>query len=158
MTNEYFNAMKADLLATHKDLICEDGVVEIEQATDLEQFINVLHKYIAVASFSNFPSIDWVRKWFNDYRGDANLYGCYLDQIRSLNDVPQKNIILFGDCRITFICTKPKNYTILARDNSQISTILNGVCGVLLFLKGNAQHHSIRKEQYSSLRIKSYEN
>lgn len=137
MSTDYLERLKASFLEQHKPLLCEESVGMIEHAKTLEEFIAILHRFILFANFHSVPSLEWAREWFRDYLNEANACGVYLDQIITLDNPKQENIILLGKCHANAILVQPRTYYITLRDESHLALITYGSSCATVRLKGD---------------------
>lgn len=153
MKSEYLAAMKADLLETYKSDLCEDSIEAVQNAQTLQDFINVLHTYSAFLKYKSIPKIDWIRKWFTDYRNEAEQYGCYIDRIVSITN-PTQPIVAFGTSNISLIVTKAGLYNITLQDDSYCSIVAYYASMIRVRQKDNSQAHIIHQDNRSIIKIR----
>lgn len=153
MTREYLEAMKADLLETYKSDLCEESVADIQNAQTLQKFIGILHKYAAFLTYKSIPRIDWVRKWFADYKQEAEQYGCYIDKIATITN-PTTPIIAYGRSYLSFIATKPHIYTITLQDESECTIVAYYVSIVNVRQKDNSRAIVVHRDSQARIKIR----
>ena len=153
MTNEYFEALKADILKTYADDLCEESVADIQAATSLAEFINVLNKYTAFLNYKNIPKIDWVRKWFGDYKYEAEKNGCYIDSTCTVVN-PTTPITLYGTSDITLIVDLPHIYQVTTQDESMLTVSAFGVSVVNVRQKDDSDVLVASKDESSKIKIR----
>lgn len=153
MTNEYLLAMKADLLSTYQADLCEDSIEDINRATTLQEFIGVLHTYSAFLMYKSIPKIDWVRKWFSDYKDEAEACGCYIDRIVTITN-PAMPIVAYGRSNISLIVTKAGLYNITLQDDSYCSIVSYYASMIRVRQKDNSRAHIIHKDNRSIIKIR----
>ncbi len=153
MTNEYLQAMKADLLTTYQADLCEESIADINRAATLQEFIDVLHTYSAFLAYKSVPKIDWVRKWFSDHKDEAETCGCYIDAIRAITN-PAMPIVAYGCSNISLIVTKAGLYNITLQDDSYCSIVAYYTSMVRVRQKDNSQVHIIHKDNRSIIKIR----
>lgn len=153
MTHEYFAAMKADLLKTYAADLCEESVADIQAASNVQEFINVLNKYTAFLNYKSIPEIGWVRKWFNDYKRDAEECGCYIDCYRFLTD-PKQPLTLYGTTNITLFVTEPHIYQVTTQDESRLQVDANGVAAVNVRQKHQSEVTILNQAKTSIIKIR----
>lgn len=153
MTTEYLEAMKADLLETYKDDLCEESIESIQNAHTLQEFIGVLHRYAAFLKYKAIPKIEWVRKWFADYKEEAQACGAYIDAIASVTN-PTTPIIAFGQSYITFIATKSEVYTITLQDTSECSIVAYYASFIKVRQKDESKVKVLHKGKLSNVKIR----
>ena len=131
MTQEYFEALKADMLTTYAVDLCEESVADIKAANNVMAFIAILNKYTAFLNYKCIPEIDWVRKWFGNYKRDAEDCGCYIDCVRFVTN-PALPITLYGTANVTLIVSEPHIYQVTTQDEShlQINAVGEAVVNV----------------------------
>ena len=148
MTNDYFKLLKASFIETHRQYICEESMEMIEQAKNLAQFIDILHRFVHFKFFDRVPSLEWCEEWFGKYLPEANACGVYLNQITTLDNPKQESIILLGKCHVNAILVRPATFYITLRDESHLSLITYGTACATIRLKGELttftnMHHSL---------------
>lgn len=153
MTQEYFAAMKADLLKTYAADLCEESVADIQAATSLRQFIDVLNKYTAFLKYKSIPEIGWVRKWFSYHKSEAEECGCYLDCYRIVID-PKQPITLYGTANVTLFVTEPHIYQVTTQDDSSLQVDANGVAAVNIRQKHNSKVFVLNKNKQATIKIR----
>lgn len=153
MKSEYLAAMKADLLETYKSDLCEDSIEAVQNAQTLQDFINVLHTYSAFLKYKSIPKIDWVRKWFADYKDEAEALGCYIDRVVSVTN-PTTPVIAYGRSNISLIVTKAGLYNITLQDDSYCSIVAYYASMIRVRQKDNSQAHIIHQDNRSIIKIR----
>lgn len=153
MTTEYLQQMKADLLSTYQDELCEESIADINRAATLQEFIAVLHAYSAFLAYKSIPKIDWVRKWFADYRDEAEACGCYIDRVGSVTN-PATPIVAYGRSNISLIVTKAGVYNITLHDDTYCSIVAYYTSMVRVRQKDNSQVHVLHKSNSSIIKIR----
>ena len=153
MTTDYFNRLKADLLTTYAADLCEESLADIQAATNVQEFIAVLNKYTAFLKYKCIPTIDWVRKWFGDYKRDAEECGCYLDCVRVVTN-PTTPITLYGKSSVTLIVTEPHVYQITTQDESRLNIDANGVAAVNVRQKHQSEVTVLNQAKTSIIKIR----
>lgn len=153
MTTEYLQLMKADLLSTYQDELCEESITDINRATTLQEFIDVLHTYSAFLAYKSIPKIDWVRKWFSDYKDEAEVCGCYIDAIRAITN-PTKPIVAYGHSNLSVVVTKTGLYNITLQDDSYCSLVAYYTTMIRVRQKDNSQVNIIHKDNRSIIKIR----
>ena len=154
MTTEYLEQMKADLLSTYQTDLCEESVDDIRNADTLKAFIGILHKYAAFLTYKDIPKIDWVRKWFTDYKQEAEQYGCYIDKIAAVTN-PSTPIIGFGRSYLNFTATKPNAYTITLQDESECYITAFYASCISVRQKDNSIVKIIHRDNNSKIKIRT---
>lgn len=157
MIEQRFLAIKADFIETYRPLLCDESMIDILNAMDWPSFVDVLRKYMVYNNYRPFPDVEWVRKWFSDHREELNDEGVYLDQCISLKD-PERHVFLFGHCVAHIIYTLPRQFRILAQDESKVHAQAYGTSVVFVKLKGDASFWQIAKSLSSRIKIRHYEN
>ena len=153
MKSEYLAAMKADLLETYKSDLCEDSIEAVQNAQTLQDFINVLHTYSAFLKYKSIPKIDAVRKWFADYKDEAEALGCYIDRVVSVTN-PTTPVIAYGRSNISLIVTKAGLYNITLQDDSYCSIVAYYASMIRVRQKDNSQAHIIHQDNRSIIKIR----
>lgn len=153
MTTEYLQQMKADLLSTYRDELCEASIADINRAATLQEFIDVLHTYSAFLAYKSIPKIDWVRKWFADYKDEAEALGCYIDRVVSVTN-PTTPVIAYGRSNISLIVTKAGLYNITLQDDSYCSIVAYYASMIRVRQKDNSQAHIIHQDNRSVIKIR----
>lgn len=153
MTEDKFNAIRAELLAKYGEFLCNDAKNDINAAADINALIGVLHKYIWDIWHKNFTATRFIRKWFADDLEVFNANGCYLDQQVTLRNPEQRKAIFFGDCKVNVIISEAHLYEYLLQDTTQMSICAYGVCSVTVRTKKNAQAKIIYKDTVSRIKI-----
>lgn len=141
MTKEYFEALKADMLTTYAADLCEESVADIKAANNIMAFIAILNKYTAFLKYKCIPDIDWVRKWFGDYKSVAEECGCYIDCVRVVTN-PTIPLTLYGKARVTLVVNEPHIYKVTTQDDSRLQIDASGVAAV-----------NVRQKQQSEVAI-----
>lgn len=151
---KYLEKMKADLLNTYKEELCEDSVEAIKNAETLPQFIGLLHKFSAYFNYKELPKIEWVRKWFNtpELKQIANENGVYVDDIVSIVN-PSTPIVLMGDSKAMLVCTTQHFYQVITQDKSELSISTLGSCIVRVRKKNNSKVSTLHKHNFSRIKI-----
>lgn len=154
MTQEYLERVKADLLETYKDELCEDSLDAINNASTPDEFIGLLAKFAAFLNYKAIPTIDWVLKWFNtyEYRRLARENGVYYDGVSIINN-PTKPIVVMGDAIVSLICSTPHYFNVMLQDNSkcEITTLSN--CMVKVRQKNLSKVNILHKHNLSHIKI-----
>ena len=145
--------MKADLLETYKSDLCEDSIEAVQNAQTLQDFINVLHTYSAFLKYKSIPKIDWVRKWFADYKDEAEALGCYIDRVVSVTN-PTTPVIAYGRSNISLIVTKAGLYNITLQDDSYCSIVAYYASMIRVRQKDNSQAHIIHQDNRAIIKIR----
>ena len=153
MTTDYFNRLKADLLTTYAADLCEESLADIQAATTVQEFIAVLNKYTAFLKYKCIPEIGWVRKWFGDYKRDAEECGCYLDSMAVVTD-PKQPLTLYGTASVTLFVSEPHLYQVTTQDDSRLQIDANGVAAVNVRQKHNSKVIVLNKAKTATIKIR----
>ena len=153
MTQEYFEALKADLLTTYAADLCEESVADIKAANNVTALIAVLDKYTAFLKYKTIPDVNWARKWFGNHKNDAEEAGCYLDVTRVVTN-PDKPITLYGNANVVLIAYEPHIFRVTTQDNSRLSIDASGVAAVNVRQKHDSDVTILHKHKTSIVKIR----
>ncbi len=153
MTKDYFERLKADLLATYASDLCDESVEDIKASTSLAEFIAVLNKYTAFLNYKTIPKVDWVRKWFGENKSEAEQNGCYIDAITTAIN-PTMPITLYGDTRLQLIISDAHVYQVTTQDNSRVSISTYGVCAVNVRQKDASSVSIVNENKLAKIKIR----
>lgn len=157
MNKNYFERMRADFLAQYGNSLCEESLDEVAGAQDLKTFIILLHRYMHYLCYKQMtvPTVEWVRKWFADYKVELNENGIFLDQIAAIENPTTDSVILFGASNINVILAKSQTIEFTLEDNSQLNIVAyySAYCNVRL--KGaESKATVIQKSPQSKIKIR----
>ena len=154
MTEDKFNAIKAELFDRYGTLLCNDAKSDINAAADINELLCVLHKYIWDIWHKDFTATRFVRKWISADDIDVfNANGCYIDQQVTLRNPEQRKALFFGDCMVNVIVSEPHLYEYLLQDNTKMNVCAYGVCSVTVRTKKKAQVTIVHKDTVSRIKI-----
>jgi len=152
ITKKYLEACKKDFMHEYKDLLCEESIDDIQAASNIEQFIAVLKKYMVFVGMKPYPTTEWVRHWFKSEIETINHHGVYLDQAVCLTN-PQEKMIFFGNCGATITFAQPKRWDIMLYGHSMLNIVARGVCEVVVRQKDQSYAQVAFKDDASRVKI-----
>lgn len=155
MTQEYFERMKADLLAVYKDTLCEESIEDIQKASDVKSFIALLAMYSAFLNYKSIPKADWVKRWFNttELKELAKNNGVYFEGVHAVTN-PTLPIVVMGDAQIVFTCNIPRLYTISLQEESKCDITTFYASVVRVRQKDDSQCNIKHKDNLSKIKIR----
>ena len=153
ITQEYLEAMKADLLTTYAEDLCAESHIDIANANNVAAFISVLDKYTAFLKYKSIPTVEWARKWFDNYKKEAEECGCYLDVVRTITN-PSTPITLFGTAQVVLVVNEPHIFRVTTQDDSQLRISAYGTCAVNVRQKDNSKVNILHKDNSSIVKIR----
>lgn len=153
MTQEYFEALKADMLTTYAADLCEESIADIKAANNVMAFIAILNKYTAFLNYKCIPGIDWVRKWFGDYKSIAEECGCYIDCVRVVTN-PAIPLTLYGKASVTLIVSEPHIFKVTTQDESRLQIDASGVAAVNVRQKQQSEVTILNQPKTSIIKIR----
>lgn len=124
MTRKEFIKMREDFLTNYGDRLCDNGMRDVSNSKDAGEFISLLHKW--QWNIHDYPTTEWVRKWFANEKELLNANGFYLDQKDKSITNPSQDLVFFGDCDCSVILTMNRLYSVVLYDNAKISLCAYG--------------------------------
>lgn len=146
--------IKADMLTTFKDELCEESVIAINKASTMEEFIGLLSYFYTFLKYKELPTIEWVKKWFGnlELRKVARENGVYFDGWNSISN-PTKPIVVMGDAKLSVYIGDARVYNIYTKDSAvcEITTFSN--CFVKVRQKAQSKVNILHKHNLSRIKI-----
>ncbi|MBO4550140.1 MAG: hypothetical protein J5733_05360 [Bacteroidaceae bacterium] len=147
-------ACKADIIETYKEQLCTESLEALEKAKTPDELVSILHKFATYLHYKTLPDVEFGRKWFGNELDLLNRNGIYLDQILHVKDPEQKSLIMFGDCHITLMLTKPSIWNVSLQDDSSLSLLTYGTCSAIVREKGSGHTKILHKNPQSVIKIR----
>lgn len=152
MTQEYFGLLKADLLETYKNDLCEESVEAINKARTPDELVGLLAEFSAFLNYKAIPTADWVEKWFGEYEQLAKDNGVYFKGYSEITN-PIKQIVVLGDATISLKYSEPHYYRVTLQDNAKCELTTLCACMVRVRQKGNSIVNILHKHNLSQVKI-----
>lgn len=154
MDIEKFKSAKEELLDIMiRDNHCIKSISAVRSATDIQSLIRIMNDFRTELRHQDFPSTEWVRKWFEQDKKELNSLGCFIDQKVSVEQNEDYSIFLFGDCDVTVNVSKIKYQHIVCYDNSVIRLNMSDWTLVHVLLRRNSKCIVENRGEHSTLQI-----
>lgn len=152
LTTEEFEKAKLELFSDFPDIMCSAGAEDIRNAHTISELASVLHKHAVYLRKIDFPSTEWLRKWFSDDIYELNANGIYLDQTTAVKAGSERSIMLFGTCDIRLEVDRKECLFVTACNDSTIRLVAKSFSIVFCVLKDKSRVYT-EKDRYAIVKV-----
>lgn len=140
MTQEKLQLAIDDMLHILKaDKHCVDSYRAVSNVKSLRDYAIVLNRFRTELRHQNFPTEEYMKKWFVEDLEEINKYGVYIDQKGVRHEQNSFDVFAFGESEIMVVMNNVKHQHVVANNNSKINVVTcpHSVCFVQL--KNNSE-------------------
>ncbi len=139
MTNEKLKLAIEDMLHILKaDKHCVDSYKAVSNVKSLRDYAIILNRFRTELRHQNFPTEEYMKKWFMEDLEEINKYGVYIDQKGVRHEQNEFDVFVFGDSEITIVSNSLEHQHIIANNNSKIRVITCPYSVCFVQLKDNS--------------------
>ena len=154
MTQEKLQLAIEDMLHILKvDKHCVDSYKAVSNVKSLRDYAIVLNRFRAELRHQNFPTYEYMKKWFIDDLDEINQYGVYIDQKNVIHIQNEFDVFAFGESEIRVVTNSLKHQHIVANNDTKINLVLCQCSVCFVQLKNNSEVISIDKPKTAIVKI-----
>ena len=154
MTEEKLKLAVNDMLSILKvDKHCIDSYRAVASVKTLKDYAIVLNQFRTELRHQNFPTAEYMRKWFIDDLEEINQYGVYIDQKDIVHSQNEFDVFIFGESEVTFVGNCHKHQHIVVNNNSKVNVIPYPYSVCFVQLKNNSDCKIVDKPNSSIIKV-----
>ena len=154
MTQEKLKLAIDDMLHILKvDKHCVDSYKAVSNVKSLRDYAIVLNRFRTELRHQNFPTEEYMKKWFMEDLEEINKYGVFIDQKGIIHTQNEFDVFAFGDSEITVVTNSLEHQHVIANNNSKIKLVLCQCSVCFVQLKNNAEIIEVNKPKTAIVKI-----